>query len=826
MINVPIESLLEENNPIVNSNDTLRDTIKKMREYNQGFVVILKDKSAVGILSERDVIRLFKQKVDLSENVMKFATKSLITVRKDRSVFFAVNLLVENNIRRLIVVDEKGDFVGTVTMKKLLLKLEEDIYRKNLTLKDLQGRKNIISVSRKTPVKEAIEIMFENNIGSILVVDNEHPVGIFTERDVLNKYDELDSNQPIEMYMSSPVETIDIETSVYDVLKVMDSKKISRLVLTQEGKFVSFITQRDIIKAISGNFETFLERKLKSTKDILDIFPELIVEVIDMVESQYIQWMNKKAKDVFGNLIGNDIVTIIPEKDWGYLYSKLLKDKKVEKLKVTDGERVFEVSGSYIISDIKEFRGKIKLLLRDISKEKEDQNIILKELQTYKSILDSIEDMIIIYQADNGRIKMFNRSVMKKLGYTQEELKNMTIFDIVEEDKDFLKQNIEKIVRKGEVVSGKRTYKEVHGGKIPVEVNATSVTFNGNPHILIVARDISLRIKLEEEINYRNSQMQILHNFVLALNKATSIKESYNILAKILLNIVKIDKLIIYRINPSLNAVVEKLYYGFDKEPADLCLNGELLECKVMISGDTIVENDKFAFQCGKLKLNYGSFLCSNVVSSGKTIAIINMISMEENFFTKEKVEFIESLINAFSPFASTLNLIEINKELSLKDSLTNLYNRRYIIEFFTKEIGKAKRLDYNIGVLVIDVDNFKKLNDTYGHLVGDLCLKKVSNVFLNSVREMDIVGRWGGEEFIVILPGSDEESTYQIAERIRKKVSSEVIFTPDNKILNITVSIGMAVYPKDGDNLDDLIKVADEKLYQAKKSGKNLTIR
>ncbi|WP_409827368.1 PAS domain S-box protein, partial [Sulfurihydrogenibium azorense] len=253
--------------------------------------------------------------------------------------------------------------------------------------------------------------------------------------------------------------------------------------------------------------------------------------------------MNKKAKDVFGNLIGNDIVTIIPEKDWGYLYSKLLKDKKVEKLKVTDGERVFEVSGSYIISDIKEFRGKIKLLLRDISKEKEDQNIILKELQTYKSILDSIEDMIIIYQADNGRIKMFNRSVMKKLGYTQEELKNMTIFDIVEEDKDFLKQNIEKIVRKGEVVSGKRTYKEVHGGKIPVEVNATSVTFNGNPHILIVARDISLRIKLEEEINYRNSQMQILHNFVLALNKATSIKESYNILAKILLNIVKIDKL-------------------------------------------------------------------------------------------------------------------------------------------------------------------------------------------------------------------------------------------------------------------------------------------
>jgi len=93
MINVPIESLLEENNPIVNSNDTLEDTIKKMREYNQGFVVILKDKSAVGILSERDVIRLFKQKVDLSENVMKFATKSLITVRKDRSVFFAVNLL-------------------------------------------------------------------------------------------------------------------------------------------------------------------------------------------------------------------------------------------------------------------------------------------------------------------------------------------------------------------------------------------------------------------------------------------------------------------------------------------------------------------------------------------------------------------------------------------------------------------------------------------------------------------------------------------------------------------------------------------------------------
>jgi diguanylate cyclase (GGDEF)-like protein len=159
--------------------------------------------------------------------------------------------------------------------------------------------------------------------------------------------------------------------------------------------------------------------------------------------------------------------------------------------------------------------------------------------------------------------------------------------------------------------------------------------------------------------------------------------------------------------------------------------------------------------------------------------------------------------------------------ELSITDSLTGLYNRKHLMETLDKEVARSKRHQHDFAVLIIDIDDFKEYNDSYGHLAGDEVLSRLANVFRKSVRDCDYVARYGGEEFILVLPEIGPEDGVKAAERIRKKVVKEK-FAGDGKPVQVTVSVGVASYPEDGDDPQAIIKTADAALYQAKEKGRN----
>ncbi|MFH1354989.1 MAG: diguanylate cyclase [Candidatus Omnitrophota bacterium] len=151
--------------------------------------------------------------------------------------------------------------------------------------------------------------------------------------------------------------------------------------------------------------------------------------------------------------------------------------------------------------------------------------------------------------------------------------------------------------------------------------------------------------------------------------------------------------------------------------------------------------------------------------------------------------------------------------QLAVKDGLTGLYNRRYFSESISQEFARLKRFMSNMTVLMIDIDNFKNYNDTQGHPAGDELLRKLAKLLKTSMREMDVICRYGGEEFIVMLPQTDKKNAYVVAERLCKQAS---IYLPT------TLSIGVATYPEDAKDVDSLIEKADGALYKAKNSGKN----
>jgi diguanylate cyclase (GGDEF)-like protein len=176
---------------------------------------------------------------------------------------------------------------------------------------------------------------------------------------------------------------------------------------------------------------------------------------------------------------------------------------------------------------------------------------------------------------------------------------------------------------------------------------------------------------------------------------------------------------------------------------------------------------------------------------------------------------------NINTPAIIELKMLEETKKQSHSDGLTGLFNRRYFDDALQGEMNRVQRYDGCFSVFFIDLDNFKKLNDTYGHQAGDLTLKVVADILQTMKRTEDTACRYGGEELVLILPETEKMNALVIAERIRKRVEETGLEFEGEKF-NVTLSGGIASYPTDGKEAHELVHAADVALYQAKESGRN----
>jgi len=175
--------------------------------------------------------------------------------------------------------------------------------------------------------------------------------------------------------------------------------------------------------------------------------------------------------------------------------------------------------------------------------------------------------------------------------------------------------------------------------------------------------------------------------------------------------------------------------------------------------------------------------------------------------------------------FLSQDNLENVYHEelyrLATTDGLTMIHNKRFFLEHIERELSRAKRYNRHLSLILMDLDFFKKINDTYGHLAGDYVLKKIAELALQHVRKEDILARYGGEEFALLLPETDRWQALSIAEKIRALIEKQYI-QYDKQHINITLSLGVAMAGPKTNNANQLIKEADAYLYHAKNTGRN----
>jgi diguanylate cyclase (GGDEF)-like protein len=241
---------------------------------------------------------------------------------------------------------------------------------------------------------------------------------------------------------------------------------------------------------------------------------------------------------------------------------------------------------------------------------------------------------------------------------------------------------------------------------------------------------------------------------------------------------------------------------------------------KVIASGTTYIENDLsdtpkafrlFSEACSRMSIP--------LISFGQTLGVLTLHSSERNAFGENELQSLEAVADICASSIQNAHYVERIRKLSYLDGLTGIFNRRYFELRIMEEIERARRSRAGMAVIIADIDQFKRLNDEFGHLLGDEVLRQVSSLFHQHLRKIDVVCRYGGEEFAILLTNTNADHAMGVAEKLRKLVAG---WQFPGVARTVTVSAGVAAFPDHGSLRDELVHAADLGLYAAKQAGRN----
>ncbi|GAB4278857.1 MAG: hypothetical protein Kow0029_22360 [Candidatus Rifleibacteriota bacterium] len=335
-----------------------------------------------------------------------------------------------------------------------------------------------------------------------------------------------------------------------------------------------------------------------------------------------------------------------------------------------------------------------------------------------------------------------------------------------------------------------------------------------------------MRINLKNtkaDLEYRIIQLSTLYEVGKAISSILDFKKLQNIILETVVKVLKAEKGSLMLLDESEKILSIGVAVGLSEDiTRDTRLEiGESIAGWVVDSKKPLfvknVETDQAFLAIKKKNIRTGTLMCVPLMAKEKVLGALNISKSIPDSFSEKDFELFINLANQASIAIENAKLYRY----AVTDEMTKLYNHRYFQQRLDEELLRADRYENHVSLMILDVDYFKKFNDTYGHPEGDRVLKTVARIIEKSVREIDIVARYGGEEFVVICPEKNAEGSLVPAERIRKAVESHD-FRIDGKHVPISVSIGVAGYPDQARSKTELITKADYALYYSKQNGRN----
>ncbi len=362
------------------------------------------------------------------------------------------------------------------------------------------------------------------------------------------------------------------------------------------------------------------------------------------------------------------------------------------------------------------------------------------------------------------------------------------------------------------------------------------ITTDNLEALILLSRLIRNFYKFHRKIVYLENQynkIKLLYEISKTIDKIdeVNIKESLSKVMNLIRKGVYYDYFSLYEKGESgiLNKVDLSSLYEIDllqdfKFHLGIGLSAWVAEAREPIIINDLKKKRRFKISEGKLLENINSLISMPLIFGGEVTGVLNLARIYPYKFYKKDLKMLEIIGSQVASIIENIKLLNRLENMAYTDGLTALFNYRYFIRELEKEIKRAKRYNYEISLIMIDIDDFKKVNDLFGHNTGNAVLKKLSEILSSSIRDIDIIARYGGEEFVILLPNTKKENAKILAERIRRRVEER--FEIDSQSLpSITITLGISSFPRDGRDMEELIKKADIALYYGKNMGKNTTV-
>jgi len=356
--------------------------------------------------------------------------------------------------------------------------------------------------------------------------------------------------------------------------------------------------------------------------------------------------------------------------------------------------------------------------------------------------------------------------------------------------------------------------------------NTQSFGFGDDSDLFISAQ------KESESLKERFFELYLLYTLSKNLNLSLQLNSLFDKTINLLKDSLKIDDFCFMLIDEECNELKIWKANNVTYEAAkDITFKiGEGISGIVAQTGESILiqdvsKDERFLYYKGKLP-DIGSFMSIPLrLSDGRIIGVLNIHKREVNAFHKNDKILFNAIANNVANAIDRAKIHEKVQKESMFDYLTRLHTRKYFIESSHREHSKAERYGGIFSIIMIDIDHFKYFNDTYGHLLGDEALKKVASLLKVNVRQGDVVSRYGGEEFAMLLPGTDKDGATLSAEKLRTMVEEELALEIGSSSEKITITVGVASYPEDGKTVEEIIAMADKFLYIGKETGRNRVV-
>ncbi len=487
----------------------------------------------------------------------------------------------------------------------------------------------------------------------------------------------------------------------------------------------------------------------------------------------------------------------------------------------------------------------IWLVRRDAHGRVQTRRALEQSEAVLRDFLDNANDMIQMISPD-GKFLYVNRAWREKLGYSEEESARLNLMEILHPDcREHCMAMFERVLGGESLRDVPAIFVAKDGRSITVEGNVNCRFEDGKPvQTRAIFRDVTDRQRIERELRQahekltrshaeleqRNLDISRLSEMGELMQSCQAAAEAYQVVAQTLPKIFPMTVGAIYAIGPSGNVAESMTVWG-GAMPGETVFGLE--DCWALRRGRMhAVAQIEYGQRCAHVTASaISGYLCIPLVAQGEALGVLHLRTVNQEsaahrnpslLFTDSGKRLATALAEQIALALANLRLRETLREQSIRDPLTGLFNRRYLEESLEREIRRAMRSQRSLSVLMIDLDHFKRFNDTFGHDAGDVLLRELGQLLQSNVRGSDIACRYGGEEFSLIMPDATLSTAQERAELIRKSAKSFDLKHAGQTLGAVTLSVGVAAFPENGDTPFLLTRAADQALYRAKAAGRD----